>query len=153
MTSLFDYLYDKVNTIKSYNKDFKDYQNAFDNFTNVNPMPAGKGNALRHIGASMYFSSNYGVDNASRLGTSYEYLPQITSASEPGDTKIDLYNNYIGRTEGKKYNKLTPQEALTLSAQLINNTDKAAIKSNDIRAIKMQYPTTLWQKLIGTIKN
>lgn len=162
MTSLYELLTDK-NTHKSYNKnkvkysdvknDFNNFVVDFDNFKTNNWTNNAEMNAIRHIGMSALLASKYGNDTASKYGTAYEALPQITSVSEPGDTKIDLYNNYVGRQTGLKFQDLTPQQALGLAKNLVQNTNRAALSPNDMRAKNMQYPTTIFQRIIGTIKN
>lgn len=162
MTSLYEFLSNEnINT--SYNKnkvkysdvknDFDNFIVDFDNFKNNNWTNNAEMNAIRHIGMSALLTSKYGSDTASKYGTAYEALPQITSLSEPGDTKIDLYNNYIGRQAGLKFQDLTPKQAISIAQNLVQNTDKAALNYNDMRAQNMQYPTTIFQRIIGALKN
>lgn len=120
--------------IKGAYKDYDDYLNAFDAYkSNINH-DNNELNAVRHIGMNMLLTGKYGNDFVSKLGTGYEAMPQITSLSEPGDTKIDLYNNYIGREDGQKYDNLTPEKAITLADYLVKHTSKPAISPNDERA-------------------
>lgn len=136
-----------------YNNENNKFYDKYEDFTRNNKITPAEANALRHIAGSMYFTSKYNPQVASALGNLNELTPLSVAFSQPGDTKIDLYNNHIGRNEGLKYSNLTPEQALVNGVNLIRNTDFAALSPKDRRALNFEYPTTTKQKIIGKFLN
>ncbi len=124
---------------KLYQKELNNFNSAYNNFTNSNKISANEANALRHIGASLYFGSKYDNNTAYRLGLYNEWFNPGSSATVAGknDRKIDLYNNHIGRTQSEYYDKnITPDEAIKRSMDLIQSTTQPALNYDDPRALK-----------------
>lgn len=143
----------KLSDLLEYNNEYKQFYDKYENFASKNQVSPNEANALRHIAGSMYFTSKYSPQIASALGNLNELNPLSAVFSEQGDSKIDLYNNHIGRQEGLKYSELTPEQALINGVNLIRNTDLAALNSQDSRALNFEYPATTKQKIIGNLLN
>lgn len=123
-----------------YKSQNNEYIKKADNFIKANNINSSKANAVRHIGASMYFANQYGVNKAKIFGDYSEIAPGSSLLEHPNDTRVDLYNDHIGRLNANKFDNSTMEKSLVNAFNLVLHSKAPATSYQDSRAINFQYP-------------